>query len=200
MPDFNRIASFYDLLKKIVFQSSLDKASFSFLEDIPENSQILILGGGSGALLSYLKKSQKVIYIEKSSAMIELAAKRKFNCSVEFVEADIMEYKFNANFDAVITPFILDCFSVTSLLVLMDELKHQLKNNGLWLQADFYPQNKFHKFFIKVMYVFFWISAGLRIKAVPDFEKHFKKGELQLIKKVSFKRGFIQSRLYRKIA
>jgi len=199
MHDFNSIASFYDLLKKIVFQSSLDKASFLFLKEIPECSQILIIGGGSGEILPLLKKSQKVTFIEKSSAMIELASQRNFVCAVEFIEADIIECKFQLKYDAVITPFILDCFNEDLLSDLFSKLNNQLKHKGLWLHTDFYPQHILHKLFVRIMYAFFKISVGLRVSSIPDFDKLFGNSDLQLVKKVSFRHGFIQSRLYQKI-
>ncbi len=155
MPQFDAIAPFYDLLKRIVFQSAIKKAAIYYINEIPDHAQVLVLGGGTGELLSYFKAGQSITYIEQSQKMISLAKKRKFNCSVDFIQKDFLLYEPKKKFNAIVTPFFLDCFTEAELSVVFRKLQPILKKNGLWLQADFYAQNKFQAHITKGMYWFF---------------------------------------------
>ena len=200
MTNFDRLAPFYDNLKKLIFQSALGKAASCFIADIPLNSQILIIGGGTGALLMHFKKTHTITYIEQSGKMLSAAKKRPTEAYVEFICEDIIHYELQKEYDCIITPFVLDCFQEEQLKHLMSKLTPDLKNNGMWLHADFYPHNSMQKGFVQLMYFFFRKTAGLTLLNIPDFDQIFSDEKYIIKKNVRFKRGLIQSRSYRKIA
>src|SRR5688572_28861247 len=88
---FNGLARRYDRLAKIIFGNSLLEAQTAYLNEISSNANVLILGGGTGKLLTRLlnvNKSCSIWYIEASSMMIELArqhAKKANRAKVLFI-------------------------------------------------------------------------------------------------------------------
>jgi len=199
MANFNAIAPFYDAIKKLVFQNSINKATEHFISSLPPVASILIIGGGTGALLKHFNPKQQITYLEASAKMIEIAKEREYHCKVHFIKADLRNHVWETQFDAIISPFILDCFSEEALTSILSGLNDQLKIDGLWLHADFYPQNAFQGSLVKLMYFFFRLTAKLSVSSIPDFDLCFKELPLSLEKKLLLRSGFIQSRLYRKI-
>ena len=200
MPDFNFIAEYYDRIKKLVFGSFLDEASAYFIRELNADSQVLIIGGGSGDLLAQLPAVKQLVYIDSSIEMIKLAKRNHIKSEVEFVNLDVREVIFSQQFDVVITPFFLDCFSQKNMEEVVFKLSKQLTKSGYWIQTDFYPKHYFHKFLIKCMYLFFRYGAKLDILQLPEFEKAFHKGKFKLEKKVLFWGGMVESRKYKNIA
>ncbi|MFQ3213834.1 MAG: SAM-dependent methyltransferase [Marivirga sp.] len=200
MANFNRLAFFYDLLKKIVFQSTLDKASSYFIPRLPQNCYILIVGGGTGELLRYFKKTHVILYIEQSSEMIAKAKDRDFVATVDFQCADVEQYHFAQQFDCIITPFVLDCFPDIALQQLFNRLAKQLRSAGCWIHADFYPQSKCQNKLIALMYLFFRKTTGLKLNNISNFDLLFTKEVFEEKKNVRFRHGLIQSKYYLKIA
>jgi len=199
MANFDRIAIFYDRLKRLVFGSQIDKASRHFLHKIPDNCSILIIGGGSGTFLSDFKSNHLVKYVELSSVMIDQAKKVEKQASVEFVEADILNWTSTEEFDYVLSPFILDCFNDNQLSSIVEKYRNLLKKDGKWIQTDFYPKAKWQNFLISVMYVFFNLSVQLQTSKLADFDLIFEKFGFKCERKASFFHSMIESRIYKQI-
>ncbi|SMG25127.1 Methyltransferase domain-containing protein [Marivirga sericea] len=199
MANFNRLAGFYDFLKGLVFGNELHQAITYFLSHTPLNSEVLIIGGGTGQLLANFKPTHKITYLELSEAMIIRARKVRSGAEVNFVQADILEWKSEVEFDLVITPFVLDCFKEKQLNLIYPKLKNLLKKRGKWIQTDFYPKNRVQKLLIKIMYSFFRLSAGLETKQLPDFNKLFDKHNFICTGKACFYHSMVESKIYQNI-
>lgn len=199
MADFNRIAALYNSLKRFVFGSQLDDASTYFLDGIPSRSKILIIGGGSGEILENFNPSQQIQYLELSVAMIDSAKKIKSKASVEFIKSDILVWQPISKYDTIITPFVLDCFNEAQLNLIFPKLKNALNTNGEWIQTDFYPKNTAHKLLIKIMYVFFNLSANLKVNELADFDSLFKRHNFIFKRNALFYHSMVESKIYRKI-
>lgn len=199
MADFNRIAPFYDVLKKIVFGGTLDKASSFFTPQIPITNHILIIGGGSGQILSSFGKHHTVTYVESSKNMIALAQKRKCYAKVEFIESSIEAFSSPVLYDTIITPFILDCFCEKQLHLIFEKLRGLLKEGGTWLHSDFYPQSFIQRKLTSLMYLFFQLSTEMNIRKAPDFSKYFQPPIFIEEKKALFLNAMVHSYIYRKI-
>ncbi|GAA5031907.1 hypothetical protein GCM10011506_24870 [Marivirga lumbricoides] len=200
MSDFDRVAGYYDALKKLVFQGTLDKASHYFISQIPKNSSVLIVGGGSGKLLNYLHESHQVVYLEASEKMTLLAKSRNFKAEVNFITTTIESFESSDLFDVVITPFVLDCFPEEQLDKVFYKLFKLLKKDGLWLHADFYPQNYLQRKLTSLMYLFFRVNAKIEGKKAPDFGRYFQYSTFVEEKKGLFLNAMVHSYIYRKIA
>ena len=204
--NYNSIAPVYDILSRIIFGSAIVKAQQSFLPFIPANSRLLIVGGGTGRILQEISRQHNsglvIDYVEVSAAMLKLSKKR--NCAnnrVNFIELPIENFKASADYDVVITPFVLDNFNREKLPVVFKQLNSWLKPNGLWLYADFvYTANKspwWHKMLLAVMYFFFRITTGIEANELVDTNAYFEK-DFSMIFERSFYSHFIKAVVYRK--
>ncbi|MCP4521510.1 MAG: class I SAM-dependent methyltransferase [Cytophagales bacterium] len=178
---FDNVASFYDLLATLVFGKQLRKAQLHFLDSLPSNARILILGGGTGWLLKALltaKEVKEVIYIDASQKMLDLTFQKNQESpqfeKVQLIHGTEEEANQYQNIDVLITPFILDVFTAQYLPIAIQNLSKILKKNGTWLLVDFDAKNTakgISKAFVQLMYWFFTWTCSIPAKKLEDFEK-----------------------------
>jgi ubiquinone/menaquinone biosynthesis C-methylase UbiE len=204
--DYNGIAKFYDALSRIIYQRSIIKAQQFLIQFISNNDTVLLVGGGTGWILEEISKLKKqnilVVYVEKSSAMIDLAKKRKYgNINVKFINDAIENYDPATQFDIIFTPFLFDNFLEEKIQRVFSKLDLLLSQNGMWLYADFVNDkiNKkyWQQFLLKTMYTFFKITTGIEAQELIDMRPYFSKA-YQLISQQFFYSHFIQAIAYRK--
>lgn len=204
--DYNNIAGVYDTLSRIVYQKSIVHAQVSLLPFIQAGDKILLVGGGTGWILEEIAKLQKintrVIYVEKSAAMIRLAKKRKLpGVDVEFIEAAIEDYNNTEKFNVVFTPFLFDNFREEKIADVFEKLNSMLLTEGFWLYADFinHQQDKkrWQQFLLKTMYLFFRITTKIEAQELIDMRPYFKTG-FELVTQQMFYHQFIQAVAFRK--
>jgi len=199
--NIDRIAAVYDTLAQLVFGDQLHQASFHFFDQIPQRCHILIAGGGSGKILKALDQPDRIIevdYIELSGSMIRQSKKHlKGNIRVNFIHADLLDHSFERQYDIIITPFVLDCFSDELLPVLVGRLHACLKTDGKWLFADFIRTNRlWQRLLVWIMYRFFKVTTGLKNDRIPDYHKAFEQAGITLVGENLFYHGMIAARLY----
>lgn len=199
---FNALAPFYRLLSKLVFGNKPELAQKHFLSTIEDNAKVLILGGGSGALLKSLlthKPNVTVDYIDISPKMIELARKRIPNpATVNFIigtEANIP----NKIYTVVMTGFYLDMFRTDTLNTIIPKIQSHVQANGQWLVTDFVCKKAWHTLMLWVMYRFFRIVTGIEARELPDWEYHLTQNGLTETEEKYFFGGFIKSCLYKTV-
>ncbi|MBV9961502.1 MAG: class I SAM-dependent methyltransferase [Parafilimonas sp.] len=204
--DYNAIAKFYDALSRIIYQRSIIKAQQFLIEFIADNYKVLLVGGGTGWILEEISKLKRqnvsVVYVEKSSAMIEMAKKRTYeNINVEFINDAIENSDSSQQFDIIFTPFLFDNFLEEKILLVFSELDSLLKPNGVWLYADFvndkFNRKYWQQFLLKTMYLFFKITTGIEAQELIDMRPYFANA-YQLIAEQFFYSRFIQAIAYRK--
>lgn len=113
--NYNNSAWFYDQLSRLVYGRTLIKAQAYLLKYVPENANILIVGGGTGEILEELSKVHpaglQITYVEIAKNMMTRSKKRDVdNNEVVFINDAIENVALKANFDVVITPFLFDNF------------------------------------------------------------------------------------------
>jgi len=202
--DFDNIAPYYDLLGRIVFGRSIFESQLQYLSRIPSGSRILILGGGTGRILPILLEKDPVIvtYLEPSLKMLERA--RTISPSkipVNFVLGSFECLKVNEVYDVIITPFVLDIFSMSELTHCMEKLTSVLSEQGSWFFIDFQLSSSFNRYWqeplINLMYRFFRLTCNIDADRLLDFGKLFEANRLLPIESTSFFGGVIVSRIYR---
>ena len=112
--DFDTIAFAYDHLKRLVFGKALDKAQIALIPYIPSQARILIIGGGTGQIITDIlerKPVKQITYVELSAKMLQAAKNRVSSRKIDNVQffrgtADFL--KEQSAFDVIITPFVLD--------------------------------------------------------------------------------------------
>ena len=200
MINFNKIAPFYDDLVKLVFGDSVQNATNHYLNQIPGNSKILILGGGTGQLLdemNHLSCGSNVTYVDAAQGMVAQAKLRKHkNISVKFLCLSVFELD-QEPFDVIITPFFLDLFSNAELQVLSSRLKGFLPKGGYWLFSDFVTSGSiYQKLFIRFLYLLCGFACGVTSTKLPNYDIVFGN-EFSLLSDNLSSRGLITSRIYR---
>ncbi len=204
--DYNSIAGVYDLLSKLIFQQSIIKAQKFLVAYIPVNCSILIVGGGTGWILELIadmhQSNINITYVEKSAEMIALSKKRNYKSNaVEFVHSGIEDFISDRKFDIIFTAFVLDNFKADKGELVFNKLHQSLKQNGLWLYADFANDAyvKFwQRFLLKTMYVFFKLTCNIETQKLINIKNLFGN-EYVKVDEAFFYRRFIVSEIYRKM-
>ena len=177
--DFDRLAGIYDWLAWRVYGSAIRKAQTCFLHTIPDNSRVLVLGGGTGWWLPYLleeKKNIQLLYVDPSEQMIRRARKHSGSLSaIEFIPGTIEAVPDSRKFDAVITFFFFDLFEGEVLEDQMNLIREHLDSETIWLVADFTDKQIWHRMLLGIMYGFFRLFAGLKTKRLPSWEESFSR-------------------------
>ncbi len=172
------------------------------MEFIQPGVSILILGGGSGELLSSLLQKHPAVsvdYIDLSPNMIELTKRKTGNpLSVNFITGTEQNIPSHA-YTVVITNFYLDLFSDKKLNEVIDIIKPRLADNVIWLATDFVSEKTWHRIFLKVMYVFFKVVTGIEANSLPDWQSALSNARFREMKSKNFYGGFIKSSVYKRV-
>ncbi len=198
---FDRIATVYDGLARLVFGNSIQHAQQYFLNDIASQSKVLILGGGTGKFLDTLvtlKPACDVWYIEASQKMLELSKIKNNHANhVHFIHGTEDSIPQGVTFDVVILNFYLDLFTDASLDVVLKKIQKALKSDALWFVTDFVEGNKWWKnILLRIMYTFFQMTCNIETARLPNWNQHLIIIGLNKLKSKSFYKGFIEATVY----
>ncbi len=193
-PSFDNIAPVYDRLARGVFGKAIVRAQTHFLDRVPDNAQVLIVGGGTGWILTELLQrstAQHIDYVEASAQMLRLAQHR-YQCfgskpagdtQVRFIQGTEQNLPPENYYDVVITFFVLDMYQGKALKHMMQKLYALLKPDGYWLFSDFQISNNrrwWHQPLVSTMFLFFRLTCHLQNRRLPDYDQVFR--QLGLIK------------------
>lgn len=202
--NYDNSAWFYDRLSRMVYGKALIQSQVYLLKHIPENSSILIAGGGTGWILEEITKIHPsgltITYAEISPNMMALSKKRNVgNNKVTFVNEPVEDTKESTVYDVVFTPFLFDNFTEKTLQRVFTHLHNRLKPGGVWLNTDFKPTGKWwHAFLLRSMIVFFRLICRIEAKNLPAIERQFEQHQYNIIDQKTFFGEFILSTAYRK--
>lgn len=202
--NYDNSAGFYDGLSRLVFGKALVNAQIEFLNCIPANSNILIVGGGTGWILDEITRIYPagliITYVEISAKMTALSRKRNVGKnSVEFIIKPVEQFTADAKFDVVITPFLFDNYKEENLPGVFNHIHQMLKPGGLWLNTDFQLTGKWWQYvLLKTMLLFFKILCGVESWRLPDVASQFNNLNYKRLDQKLFFKDFIVTGLYRK--
>ena len=173
---FDAIARGYRFVEALVFGPALQRARVAWLGEVTTVRQALVVGEGDGRFLEQLLRvapDVRVECVDASARMLELATARVPSDRVTWVQADLATYVPHQRYDLVVTHFVLDCLDGATLPVLVARLAGALEPGGRWLLADFrVPKGRLRSlrahFWLFMMYAFFRLVAGLRVRALVD--------------------------------
>ncbi len=203
--NFNAVASYYDVLARLAFGGCIRSAQMDAISYVCQGASILIVGGGTGWILTELSKKYptglKITYIEQSAKMMAYSRSRFLaQNEVVFLELPVE----NANlvdhcFDFVVTPFLLDCFSEPLLGTIFRKMERSLKPGGLWLHTDFIQDEttkRWHRQVLKVMYSFFSVVCSIGARQLYDTRELFS--EFRVVECRRYFSGFIAMHVFQK--
>lgn len=194
---------FYERLSKLVFGQVQVKAQEYFLNQIKPQSNILIIGGGTGQILESISRLHRsglhITYVEISPKMMALSRKRNVGQNeVEFINGDIAQITFTQKFDVVITAFLFDNFSDEALAAVFPQINKWVKPDGLWLDTDFHLTGPlWQKLMLKGMYLFFRLMKAVKVSNLPNTREVFMQYGYQQVNEKLFYGRFIAARVYK---
>ena len=177
MPNYNRVAWIYDRLAKIVFGEKQQLAKRVFLDQIPDKSRILVVGGGTGSILNYLRELNKeleVDFVEKSSNMLLKARKRDItSLKVNFYHHSILDLE-TTGYNVILTSFFFDQFTEEQAHIILQHLKPKLRPDGILIFSDFIRTNHpWDRIVTHLMFSFFRLTAKVRAQSFPSYNTLF---------------------------
>ena len=197
--DFDGITRFYDFMAKFIFWDRLHRASIKWLDTLNTSDTIVVLGGGSGKILKHLAHVKSVIYIEKSTKMINLA-KVSAPENVQFICADFLKYALKSeSTNVVICPFFLDLFAPIQLEEVLKKIARILKKKGSLFVSDFQYTTWWSKQLIKLMYAFFRLTTRISARELAPLDKLILARTFENKTYLPLKDGMIFSKAYTKV-
>lgn len=144
--NFDRLAPYYRAMEWLSAGTTLQHARTCHFDRLGSARRILILGEGVGrsleALVPHLSHAG-IVVVEASAAMIAVARRRLTRkgipvSRIDWQHADVRTWASTARpFDAVITPFVLDCFTPADVEAIVPRITGLLSTPAVWLHADF---------------------------------------------------------------
>lgn len=203
--NYDAVAGIYDLMARVVYGRALEQAQLHLVNNIPPGAKVLIVGGGTGWILEALARRYssglQIVYVEVSGSMLSRARKRTIGQNqVAFIGQAIQNVVLETDFDVIITPFVLDNFTDSTLAQVFQKLDQHLRKKGLWLFADFQlnESKPYQKILLESMYLLFRITCKLEAKRLPDTARLFAAYEYRAISQQFFYSDFITSVTYQK--
>jgi len=206
---FDRLAGIYRTLEYLAFGRNLERARFVHLEWLRERRSILVLGEGDGRCLEQLVSAAphaRIDCLDFSAGMLACAARRlagkRTAAHVIFRQADLLTADLPlAQYDAVITFFFLDCFTMSQTKDIMTRIRASLRPGALWLWADFaLPKDGLARWrarvWLTMLYAYFRWQTGLAARELPPVSEYFlENGFVRLAERTS-QWGMVRSEVW----
>lgn len=203
---FNRLAPIYDPLKRLVFGDAIYRSAARYLNAIPAGARVLVIGGGTGEVLTALMASDpscEIWFIEASSEMLRRAQQRVAHlpARVHFIHGTEDDIPDGIRFEAIHMSFFLDVFPDEALPALCGRLASVLHPAGVWLVSDFVDSgSSWHRHLLTVMYSFFRRVSDVGAKSLPRWQEHIEHAGWKESASGMFYADFIKSAVYRKLS
>jgi len=194
---FDLLAPVYDALARAIIGKGIVQSQKYFLNKVPAEGNVLILGGGTGWLLPLLTKGRphlQIDYIELSEKMLRKA--RTHEGKIQFIQGtqqDIPAKKY----DLIITNFYLDLFPDSKLEDIVLKIKASMADRAQWIATDFVNTKPSYRIMLWMMYRFFRLVAGIEAKQLPAWTAILDKAGAQVESEKLFSNGFIKTVLFR---
>jgi ubiquinone/menaquinone biosynthesis C-methylase UbiE len=207
MNDYDRIAGIYDVLGRLVFGKALVQSQVELLPFIKPESNVLIVGGGTGWILEKLTdlhpQGLHITYLEASLQMIKISKRRDVKQNkVVFVHSALEQFIADQPYDFIFTGFFFDNFSKEKLPSIFTALDALLKSGGQWLFIDFHYKKGEGKWWqgwlLKTMYLFFKVACKLEGKELASMDTFFKEAGYREEYVRFYYKGFIKGVVYGK--
>ncbi len=193
------IARWYRWLEYIGFGKALERRRRAFLSDVADARRALVLGEGDGRFLVFLVEQNRgasIDYVDLSGRMLELARKRAGD-RVRYFHANALTFPLpEAEYDLIVTNFFLDCFDETDLAVLVERVARAARGGARWLISEFREPSAWARGFIRMLYLFFRVTTGLRTTHLSDYRPLLERCGFRLAKEQRARLGLLASELW----
>ena len=182
---FDALAPHYTWLEAVLAGRRLRRARLTWLAQLSGCERILIAGIGHGHFLRACARflpDAEIVGVDSSAAMLRHAQRRAERevaspHRLQFVQATLPDWvPTPGSFDAIVTPFFLDCFPPTVLAEVIRVLANAARpQRAHWLVTDFMvPERGWRRLRARaihaLMYAFFRPITGIEAQRVtpPD--------------------------------
>jgi hypothetical protein len=136
--------------------------------------------------------------LRKSEDLLQRQAPDRVS-QVEFLLGTEADLPPSAHFDVFITFFLLDLFTPPNLRLLLQRLQAVSQSNAVWLVTDFCPPRTWWQhLLLKVMYLFFRLTANINAKQLPPWPTELARLKLHRIAHEHFLGGMVEAAVFRK--
>ncbi|HWB29541.1 MAG TPA: class I SAM-dependent methyltransferase [Vicinamibacterales bacterium] len=208
---FDRVAGIYRLLEHVAFGRTLQRARTAHLEAVRGCRDILVVGDGDGRCLEAIvamAPDARVTAVDASAAMLARARRRVIAAGaanrVTFQHADVRRAVWpDAGYDAVVTMFVLDCFTPRDVEAIVVALARGVRPDGVWLFADFaIPERGWRRahagLVVGLLYAFFRWTTGIEARALPPSEAAIAAQGFSRAERRDYRGGLIRSVRFRR--
>jgi SAM-dependent methyltransferase len=213
-PNFNHLSRPYRWLEYLTFGPHLQRTRTQFLDNLPRDTNSLVLGDGDGrftaALLIHHPAAQ-VHAIDLSPAMLRALTQRVqqtgHQAQLTTEQADLRHWTPTPgeSYNLIATHFFLDCLTTEEVATLTQRLNPAATPNALWLISDFaIPPGIFGRIvaapIVALLYWSFALLTGLRIRRLPHHPSALTAAGWTLVSEVPRLRGLLISQLWQRSA
>ncbi len=202
--DFDSLARWYRWLEYAAFGRALERCRFALLPALENARRVLILGEGDGRFLQKLlsiNSTARIDVIEASAVMLKLARGRLSDEEarrVKFHRADARNWDFpEAEYDAIVTCFFLDCFTPKTLTDFMPRITASAKSGACWLLSEFdAPSTVRSRVWLASMHVFFRAITNLEARQLGPFAKLIAESGWENTRRMTFAGGLMSAGIW----
>lgn len=201
---FDRLAPVYDLLVRAVFGGRLRAWHRTAAARAAAAERVLVVGPGTGAVVVDLLRARpgrRVWCLDVSPGMLAATRRRVEReapgqgSRVRYLEETAARFELGARFDAILAPFVLDCFGGRDVDRVVACLDRHLVAGGRVVVSDFTAE---HPCLVRVMYAFFGVACGLGVRELADLERPFRRRSYRLGEALRSARGLVSCRIWYK--
>jgi SAM-dependent methyltransferase len=209
--NFDRLARLYRTLELAMFGRTLERARLAHLPHLAHSADVLLLGDGDGRVAHRILEGcscRRLVSVDASRVMLSLAEQRitapADRDRITFLLQDARTFDVAPrSIDAVVTQFLLDCFTAAETAALVRRLAEAVRPGGLWLYTDFdVPERGPGRWLahgvIKILYWFFRWQTGITAAALPPAESDIRRNGFAAVAERAFALGMVRSVVYRK--
>lgn len=200
-PHFDAVTPIYDALSRLVFGDRLERAQTVWLSRIQSGASVLVLGGGTGALLGPLLDRQpgRLLFLEASRKMLARASQRmiqeQLTGQVTFQHGTEQDLTPTDQFDVIILPFVLDVFTESTIRKrMLPALLSALRPGGSLLITDFVrTDRRWQRMLIQVMIWFFRLTASIETRRLLNWQSALSETRLRCAGRTSQVWGMVSA-------
>jgi ubiquinone/menaquinone biosynthesis C-methylase UbiE len=205
--NFDRLAPFYRTMERFTAGGKLQRCRLAFLGEIPVPQNVLLAGEGHGRFLPECVRcfpEARIVVVDSSQRMLEIARRNVESPRVEFVRADLLEWDGpTERFDLIVTNFFLDCFPPDELAVVVRKLGELAAPRADWLLADFEiapagPARWRSRLIVAALYRFFGIVTALKADALVPPDGDLAKAGFTRHRRLTSDWGLLKSEWWRR--
>ena len=170
---FSLLSPIYDHCAKLVFGKKFYRDQAENLRRIPKHASVLVIGAGSGELLTALEKSivpSSIDILDFSKGMLRKQAKRTQSLHNVY-HLDIRHTLPDIQYDLVLIPFVLNCLEDWEIADLLERLPAILKTGGRVSLSDFDHLASKDIWWLPSLYTLFRPLISRSQRTIPDWDK-----------------------------